>query len=101
MLGRVLWFIMAICALALAFFFVAAAIMIGALIGAALLARMWWAHRKIAKAGERQILTTEYTVIERESPAQQRLPEAFQQDLPSERPAGRGAGTGKNAPPPQ
>ena len=73
MLERILWFLIALVLLALALFFVTAAIVVGAVVGVALIARIWWINRKIRKAAKDRILTTEYTVVEREaqSPQQQ------------------------------
>jgi hypothetical protein len=66
MLARILWFILALAIFALAFFFLAAAVVAGVILFAALAARIWWVNRKIRRAAEEQILTTEYSVIERE-----------------------------------
>ena len=74
MLARVAWFIASLAVLVLAFFFAAAAIVAGAILAAALLGRIWWIHRKIKKAAEDEIITTEYAVVERESQAE-RLPD--------------------------
>lgn len=99
MLERILWFIAALAILALAFFFIAVAIVVGAVLGAALVARIWWTNRKIRKAAEQQILSTEYTIIERESQVQQRLPDDVEQPLPSEGPSRAGPGPEKGTPP--
>ena len=66
MLARIVWFILALAVFALAFFFLAAAVAVGAILFAALAARIWWVNRKIRRAAEEQILTTEYSVTERE-----------------------------------
>jgi hypothetical protein len=66
MLARLLWFLGAAVILVLAFFFLAAALVAGLVLGAGLLARVWWVSRGIRKAAEEQIISTEYAVIERE-----------------------------------
>jgi hypothetical protein len=58
----------------LGFFFLAAALVAGALLGAVILIRLWWLQRKIRKAEEARYLTTEYTVVDRERPPDPRLP---------------------------
>jgi hypothetical protein len=73
MLERVLLVAAGLIVLVLAFFFLAAALVAGSVLAAVLLARMWWTHRKLRKAAERQFITTEYTVVERESPFRDRL----------------------------
>ena len=92
MLERILWFITALVVLALAFFFIAAAVVVGAVLGAALIARIWWFNRKIRKAAEDRILTTEYAVVEREPQAGELLP------AEAERPAGSATGPGREHP---
>ena len=87
MLERILWFVTALVILALAFFFIAAAIVVGMVLGTALIARIWWINRKMRKAAEQQILTAEYTVVERESAVRQRLPNEGGQPLPAEVPS--------------
>ncbi len=84
MLGRILWFITALIILALAFFFITAAIAVGTVLGAALIARIWWLNRKMRKAAEQEILTAEYTVVERESAVRQHLPDEVGHPLPAE-----------------
>lgn len=100
MLGRILWFITALIILALAFFFIAAAIAVGAVLGAALIARIWWLNRKMRKAAEQEILTAEYTVVERESTTRQRLPDEVEEPLPKEGAAHARPGSKKDASPP-
>jgi hypothetical protein len=97
MLVRILWFVTALVLLALAFFFIAAALAVGAVLGTALIARIWWINRKMRKAAEQQILTAEYTVIERESPMPQGLPDEVGQSLPGERPFRASPGPEKDA----
>jgi hypothetical protein len=101
MLQRILWFITALVILALAFFFIAAAIAVATVLGTALIARIWWINRKMRKAAEQEILTTEYTVVERESAVRQRLPDEVGQPLRTERPFRTGPGPERDTPPPE
>jgi len=61
-----------------AFFFLAAAIVVGAVLAAVLIARVWWLRRKMAKAAEREFISTEYRVVEREGEPGGSLPPAGQ-----------------------
>jgi hypothetical protein len=101
MLGRILWIITALIILALAFFFIAAAIAVGTVLGAALIARIWWLNRKMRKAAEQEILTAEYTVVERESAVRQHLPDEVGHPRPAERPSRASPGPEKDTPPPE
>ena len=74
-LARVLWFVVAAGILVLAFFFLLAAIVAGVLLAGVLLARLWWVSRRIRRAAEAQVVTTEYRVVERERLAQPGLPD--------------------------
>jgi hypothetical protein len=97
MLERIIWFITALTILALAFFFIATAIVVGAVLGAALVAKIWWTHRKIRQAAEDRILTTEYAVVERERQEGELLP--VEADLVSaERQSRNGADPGREPP---
>lgn len=97
MLERIIWFITALTILALAFFFIAAAIVVGAVLGAVLIARIWWINRKIRKAAEDRILTTEYAIVEGEPQAGELLP--AETDLaPAERHGRNGADPGGEPP---
>lgn len=58
----------------LGFFFLAAALVAGAVLAAGFLIRLWWLRRKFKRAEEDQYLTTEYEVIDRERPEDPRLP---------------------------
>ena len=72
--ARILGLLVAVVIFVLAFFFLAAALVAGVLLAAVLLARIWWIQRRIRKAAVEQVLSAEYTVVERESqPA--RLPD--------------------------
>ena len=74
LLERLLYGIAALAVLVLGFFFLAAALVAGALLAGAILIRYWWLNRRMRKATDAEIITTEYTVIERESPPAPRLP---------------------------
>lgn len=97
MLERIIWFITALTILALAFFFIAAAIVVGVMLGAALIARIWWINRKMRKAAEDRILTTEYAVVEGERKAGELLP-AETDSAPGERHGRNGADPGGEPP---
>jgi predicted lipid-binding transport protein (Tim44 family) len=58
----------------LGFFFLAAALVAGAILATIFLVRVWWARRKIRQQEEDQYLTTEYEVVDREPPQDPRLP---------------------------
>jgi hypothetical protein len=73
MLERVVWFAGALVVLVLAFFFLAVAAVAGAVLAAVLFVRIWWIGRKVGKAGRDQVITAEYTVVEREPQPQARL----------------------------
>jgi len=61
-----------------AFFFLAAAIVVGAVLAAVLMARVWWLRRKMAKAAEREFISAEYRVVEREGELGGSLPRTSQ-----------------------
>ena len=71
---RVLYGIVALAVLVLGFFFLAAALVAGALLAGAILLRYWWLKRRLRKAADAEVITTDYTVIEREPPPAPRLP---------------------------
>jgi len=73
LLKRILYGVLALALVALGFFFLAAALVAGALFATVLLGRLWWIRRKMMKAAAKQIITAEYTVVERESQARTRL----------------------------
>lgn len=60
----------------LGFFFLAAALVAGGIVAVVVLLRLWWLQRRVRKAKEAEILTTEYTVVEREGVRDPRLPPA-------------------------
>lgn len=71
LLERIVYTILALALVVLGFFFLAAAIVAGAILAAVVLVRLWWLKRQLKKAADREFVTTEYTVVEREV-----LPEA-------------------------
>lgn len=71
---RALFGLGALAAAVLLFFFLAAALVVGAIMAVVILARLWWLKRGLKKAEQAETITAEYTVIERESPAQPQLP---------------------------
>ena len=74
LLERILYGILLLALLVLGFFFLAAALVAGAALAGVLLLRFWWLKRQLKKAAEAGIITTEYTVVEREQPTAPRLP---------------------------
>jgi hypothetical protein len=64
---RIVYAILALALLVLGFFFLAAAVVAGAILAGVVLLRLWWLKRKLKKAADREFVTTEYTVIEREA----------------------------------
>jgi hypothetical protein len=58
----------------LGFFFLAAALVAGAVLVTVFLIRVWWLRRKIRQAEEASYLTTEYEVVDREPQQGPRLP---------------------------
>jgi hypothetical protein len=73
LLERALYGILALAVLVLGFFFLAAALVLAALFAGAVLLRLWWLKRRIRREADAEFITTDYTVIERESSAP-RLP---------------------------
>jgi len=72
--GRILFAVAALALVVLGFFFLAAALVAGAVLAGIMLIRFWWLQRRIRKADEARYLTTEYTVVERERQKNPRLP---------------------------
>ena len=58
----------------LGFFFLAAALVAGAVLAAVFLIRIGWLRRRMRRAEEARYLTTEYEVVDRERPQDPRLP---------------------------
>lgn len=71
---RILYGALLLAVLVLGFFFIVAALIAGAILAGAILLRFWWLKRKLKQAAEAEIITTEYTVVERERPEPPRLP---------------------------
>ena len=67
LLERIVIGILLLAVLVLGFFFLVAALIAGAILAAVILLRFWWVKRKLARAAEDEFITTEYTVVERES----------------------------------
>ena len=76
LLARVLLGIAALAAFVLLFFFLAAALTLGAIVFAVVLVRFWWLKRRLERAERESTITTEYTVIEREPAGEPRLTDA-------------------------
>lgn len=74
LIGRIVFGMAALVVVVLGFFFLAAALVAGAILAAVVLVRFWLLKRKLEKAAEREFITTEYTVVERERPPDPRLP---------------------------
>jgi protein-S-isoprenylcysteine O-methyltransferase Ste14 len=64
---RIIYAILALALVVLGFFFLAAAVVAGAILAGLLLLRLWWLKRQLKKAADSEFVTTEYTVIERET----------------------------------
>jgi predicted lipid-binding transport protein (Tim44 family) len=75
LLERLVYGILLLAVLALGFFFLVAALIGGAILAGVILLRFWWLKRKLAKAARDEFITTEYTVVEREGPANPQLPD--------------------------
>jgi predicted lipid-binding transport protein (Tim44 family) len=67
LLERIVIGILLLAVLVLGFFFLVAALIAGAILAAVILLRFWWVKRKLAKAADEEFITTEYSVVERES----------------------------------
>ena len=70
LLERIVIGILLLAVLVLGFFFLVAALIglsLGSILAAVILLRFWWVKRKLARAAEDEFITTEYTVVERES----------------------------------
>lgn len=74
LLERILYGIGALSVLVLGFFFLAATLVVGALLASAILLRFWWLKRQLRKAADAEFISADYTVIEREQPPAPRLP---------------------------
>jgi len=74
LLERIVYGILLLVVLALGFFFLVAALIAGAILAGVVLLRFWWLKRKLRKAADAEFITTDYTVVTRETPAAPRLP---------------------------
>ena len=66
LLERIVYGILLAGVLVLGFFFLVAALIAAAMLALMVLARFWWVKRKLKQAADREFITTEYSVIERE-----------------------------------
>ncbi|MGQ0523847.1 MAG: hypothetical protein ACT4P8_09335 [Betaproteobacteria bacterium] len=64
-LERVLFAIGGIAVIAIGFFFVTVAFIVGALLALVIVARLWWISRKLQRARNRDVVEGEYEVVER------------------------------------
>jgi uncharacterized membrane protein len=64
-LERVLFAIGGLAVIAIGFFFVTVALIVGALLALAIVARLWWVSRKLRRARDRDVVEGEYEVVER------------------------------------
>ena len=80
LLARILLGIAALAAFVLLFFFLAAALTLGAIVLAVVLVRLWWLKRRLERSQRYSTITTEYTVIEREPAGEPRLPDGTPTD---------------------
>ena len=69
--AKVLYALLAIVLLAVGFFFVTVALVAGAIVALIILARLWWASRKLRRAQERTELEGEFTVVEQHASIRQ------------------------------
>lgn len=63
---RIAYGIVALALLVLGFFFLAAAVVAGVVFAGVIVVRYWWVRRKLRKAADREFITAEYTVVDRE-----------------------------------
>ena len=74
LIERIAYALLALAVIVLGFFFLAAAVVAGAILAGVVLLRFWWFKRKLRKAADREILSTEYRVVDREQAAASREP---------------------------
>jgi len=67
LLERIAYGALAIVVFILGFFFLAAAVIAGVVLAGVALARYWWVKRRLRKEADREFITTEYSVVEREN----------------------------------
>lgn len=64
-LERALFAMGGIAVIAIGFFFVTVALIVGALLALVIVARLWWISRKLRRARDRDVVEGEYEVVER------------------------------------
>ena len=69
LIERIAYALLAVAVIVLGFFFLAAAVVAGAILAAVILIRLWWLRRRLRKEAEREFITTQYTVVERDESA--------------------------------
>ena len=65
-LERVLFAIGGLAVIAIGFFFVTVAFIVGALLALVIVARLWWVSRKLQRARNRNVVEGEFEVVERD-----------------------------------
>jgi hypothetical protein len=63
---RIAYGVLALAVLVLGFFFLAVAVAAGAVLAGVVLVRYWWVRRRLKQAADREFITTEYSVVERD-----------------------------------
>jgi MFS superfamily sulfate permease-like transporter len=63
---RIAYGVLATAVLVLGFFFLAAAVGAGVVLAGIVLVRYWWLRRRLKQAADREFITTEYSVVERD-----------------------------------
>ncbi len=87
LVGQVVYFLLGIFVLVLAFFFIGIALIAGAILAMALLVRWWWLKRRLPRtAPDDDVVEGEYTVVESVI-TDQRAPVERQADAVTEHPS--------------
>lgn len=73
-LERILYALLGLTILVLAFFFLTVALVAGALLAAIIAVRWWWMSRKLRKAASEGTIEGEYTIVEQTARSQTTLP---------------------------
>ena len=71
---RIVFGMLLLAVLALGFFFLVAALIAGAILAVIVLLRFWWLKRKLKQAADAEFITTDYTVVARDTPPAPRPP---------------------------